>query len=557
MTASAAVTQTHSSTSSAPVEIDPSLSGLTYARLSARTQGFRLGAPRAIQVSADGKRIAFVRSASAASSVNQLLVVDVAADGSLSPERIVVDPTSLLGADEDVPAEERARRERMRETTSGVTTFTADGQLRTAAFALSGELWLVALDGSGASPSRLDVPGPVIDPRMSPQGSHVAFIAQGGIHVVDLASGEVRTLATAESDAVTYGLANFVAAEELDRHRGHWWSPDGRALLVERADSAAVSTWWIADPANPGATPREHRYPAAGTANPELELHIYDIETGAKVVAQWDRTGFEYLVTAGWQQGHNPLITVMNRRQDRQQVLEVDPATGGTSLLWESVDECWVEWISGLPAWSPAGELVVHQDDLDADTRRISIVRSAALSGLSPQGLQVQSVIAMDESGLLVAATPDSPFMQIHHIAWDGATTVVAGSDDNGWHTATAGSASQGALLVVASTGLAETSTTFRVLRGGQQLGVLNSRSVGPEVAVPPVRPHVSLHHVGPRELRTMVLFPQDHVMGSRKLPVVMCPYGGPHAVVAVAAGLSHARAQFLANQGFAVVISD
>ncbi len=557
MTASVAVTETPASSLASSVELDPSLVGLSYARLSARTQGFRLGAPRAIQVAADGSRIAFVRSSSAASTVNQLLVVDVGHDGSLAHERVVVDPAALLGADENVPAEERARRERMRETTSGVTTFTADAGLQTAVFALSGELWLVSLEQSGAAPTRLDVPGPVIDPRLSPQGTHVAFIARGGIHVLDLVSGNVRTLATAESDAITYGLANFVAAEELDRHRGHWWSPDGRSLLVERADSTEVSTWWIADPANPSAAPHEHRYPAAGTTNPALELHIYDINSGGKVVADWDRAAFEYLVTVGWQKDHKPLITVMNRRQDRQQVLEVDPVSGATSLLWQSHDECWVEWISGLPAWSPAGELVVHHDDLNADTRRVSVVRSGALSALSPQGLQVQSVLAMDESGLLIAATPDSPFMQVHHIGWDGNATVVADSDDDGWHSATAGSASPEGLMVVASTGLAATATTFRVLRDGRQLGELRSRAVGPESAVPPVNPRVALHHVGTRELRTMVLFPEDHVMGSRRLPVVMCPYGGPHAVVAVAAGLSHARAQFLANQGFAVVIAD
>lgn len=557
MEASATVTQTPAALAAAAPALAPELSGLSYPRLAARTQSFRLGAPRGIQVAADGSRIAFVRSASAASSVNQLLVVDVTADGHLADERVVVDPTALLGADEDLPAEERARRERMRETTSGVTTFTADPDLTVAVFALSGELWTVRLDDVDARASRLDVPGPVIDPRLSPQGTHIAFIARGGIHVVDLGSGAVTTLATAESDAVTYGLANFIAAEELDRHRGHWWSPDGTRLLVERADSTGVRTWWIADPANPGSEPHAHRYPAAGTPNPELELHVYDIAAGTKVVADWDREAFEYLVTVGWQSGHDPLITVMNRRQDTQQVLAVDTVSGATRLLWQSHDHCWVEWISGLPAWSPAGELVVHHDDLEADTRRVSVVRDGRLEPLSPAGLQVQSVVAMGEQGLLLAGTPDSPYMQVHHLAWDGSAAPVAGTDDDGWHAATVAGADLAGLMVLARTGLSATSTVFEVRRGGEVIGALSTRAIGPEAAVPPVQPRVALHRVGERGLRTMVIFPKDHIPGSRKLPVIMCPYGGPHAVVAVAAGLSHARAQFLADQGFAVVIAD
>jgi dipeptidyl-peptidase 4 len=374
---------------------------------------------------------------------------------------------------------------------------------------------------------------------------------------VELATKQVTTLVTTESDAITYGLANFVAAEELDRYRGYWWSPDSAFLLVERADSTQVQSWWIADPANPGTTPHEHRYPAAGTPNPALELHIYDISTGASVQVTWDVQSFEYLVTAGWQTGHRPLITVMNRRQDRQLILEADPVTGATTTLFETTDPCWTEWISGLPAWSPVGDLIVHHDDLESDTRRISVVHEGTRQPLSPAGLQVQSVITMDDQGLVIAATPDSPFMEAHHLAWDGSASAVSATDDGGWYSLVTASAAPDALRVCARTSLNSLHTEFAVYLGDTKIGTLLSHAIGPDAAVPPVNPKATLHHIGPNQLRTIVIFPENHTMGSRKLPVVMCPYGGPHAVVAVAAGLSHARAQFLANQGFAVVISD
>ena len=66
----------------------------------------------------------------------------------------------------------------------------------------------------------------------------------------------------------TWGLADFIAAEELDRHRGLWWLPSSDALLVEHVDESAVEIRWIGDPAQPEPAPRPHRYPAAGTANP-------------------------------------------------------------------------------------------------------------------------------------------------------------------------------------------------------------------------------------------------------------------------------------------------
>jgi hypothetical protein len=43
-----------------------------------------------------------------------------------------------------------------------------------------------------------------------------------------------------------------------------------------------------------------------------------------------------------------------------------------------------------------------------------------------------------------------------------------------------------------------------------------------------------------------VLLFPNTHVPGSRRLPLIMCPYGGPHHAKAIANGRSHALAQYV-----------
>ena len=74
------------------------------------------------------------------------------------------------------------------------------------------------------------------------------------------------TLAEPDGPGVSYGLADFVAAEEMGRMRGYWWSPDGDALLVARVDDSPVQRWHIADPEHPERPPTVVAYPAAGTA---------------------------------------------------------------------------------------------------------------------------------------------------------------------------------------------------------------------------------------------------------------------------------------------------
>ncbi len=131
-------------------------------------------------------------------------------------------------------------------------------------FALSSRLFVADLVAGGAR--ELPAAGPVIDPRLSPDGTQVAYVANGGLHVVSTHDGSSRTLAQPDGPDITWGLAEFVASEELERYRGHWWLPDGSGLLVARVDESPVGTWWVADPAHPETEPYAHRYPAAGTS---------------------------------------------------------------------------------------------------------------------------------------------------------------------------------------------------------------------------------------------------------------------------------------------------
>ena len=97
-----------------------------------------------------------------------------------------------------------------------------------------------------AGTTHLDTPPGVIDPRLSPDGSHVAYVADGALHVQDVATGTDDVLAAPDGPDVTWGLAEFIAAEEMDRMCGYWWSPDGagpswRSGPTSRTSSAGTS----------------------------------------------------------------------------------------------------------------------------------------------------------------------------------------------------------------------------------------------------------------------------------------------------------------------------
>src|SRR5689334_13791488 len=214
----------------------------SFPRQDARTRRFTLGVPRAFRVSPDGARVAYLRTQGGGDPVTCLWVLDVD-DGT---ERLVADPRTLGGGDEaDLPPEERARRERVREQAGGIVTYATDKDLTLAVFPWSGRVWTVDLGQPGASAANAStgstsaaeaaVTGTALDPRPDPTGKRLAYVSAGALRVTSLAVGgpagertEDQVLADPRGAAgVTFGLAEFIAAEEMGRTRGYWWSPDG------------------------------------------------------------------------------------------------------------------------------------------------------------------------------------------------------------------------------------------------------------------------------------------------------------------------------------------
>ncbi|MFC7385928.1 S9 family peptidase [Sphaerisporangium rhizosphaerae] len=499
----------------------------SFPRLYARTRRFTLGAPRGFTISPDGGRVAFLRSRSGTDPVTCLWELDLTSRA----ERLVVDPADLGAADEDLPAEERARRERAREQAGGVVAYATDAAVTSAAFALSGGLYLADLPSGTVR--RLETPGPVIDPRLSPDGSTVAYVTGGALRVQEVATGADRALAAPEAENVTYGLAEFIAAEELDRMRGHWWSPDGTALLAERADESPVQVWHIADPANPGRTPTAVAYPAAGTANATVELVILGLD-GSRVPVPFED---EYLVNASWDR-FGPSIVTMPRDQKAIRLWSVDPATGAATLVREDTDEAWVDVVGGVPARLGDGTLVWVAD---ADGGRRLIVGDAPVT---PPTLQVRDVLGVDGGTVLFRASGDPT--EIHLWTWSaGAITPL--TTEPGVHN---GRLTAGTLLIASQT-LDGPGTTVQIRRGEQRLHIASLAER------PRLEPRVSLVRTGERDLATAVLLPSGHVPGSRRLPVLMDPYGGPHAQRVMANGRIFLEPQWFADQGFAVIVAD
>lgn len=498
-----------------------------YPRRNAVTRRFTLGAPRDIRVGRDGRRVAFLRSGGPEDPVNGLWVFDVDS----CTERLVADPVALGADDANLPPEEQARRERARESGGGIVAFDADRDLATACFALGGQIGRADLvDGSA---ELLDTMAGAFDPRLSPDGAAIAYVAGDELRLVD-ADGD-RRIISEEGDTISWGAAEFIAGEEMGRTRGFWWAPDSQRLLVERVDVAPIDTWWIAAPVNPSQAPSAIRYPAAGTANADCGLAIVGLD-GSRVDVVWNDTGeWEYLADASWS-AEGLILTVQTRDQRTLAVLDVDTETGECRERHRVADDHWVELVPGSPRLFD-GKLITVEDR--------SAARRLCIDGhpITGDDLQVRRVIDIDADRILVTASYDPTCVDVVRVGWDGLAPALSGNE--GVHSVVVG----GGTSVLISREMAGARPPMVVV-DGRELATLVDHSERPAVDL-----SVTFHRCGEHQLATALVLPNGH--DGSPLPVLMDPYGGPHAQrVQQAAGLYYAS-QWFADQGFAVVITD
>ncbi len=464
--------------------------------------------------------------------------------------RIIAGPPPATTSEASLSREEELRRERARLRELGVTAyeFATGAPVETLLVPGGGRLWVRVGDGD-LQP--LEDTEDALDAHLAPRGDHVAFVRAGDLWVAPVAGGTPRRLTFDAADGITCGLAEFIAQEELDRHRGFWWSPTGDRIAFIRVDERHIPEYPIVHQGRPGVDVERHRYPFAGQPNAYLDLATVELATGTIRWLDLGPNRDSYIARVAWRPDGRLLVQVLSRDQQTLQLVLFD-SDGTPSLLREERQ---------LPWFNLGGEMQFLRDGTLVWTTERSGFRHLEL--VSPDGAEIRQltagawmvtdVLGVDESAgwAYVVATKESPRERhLYRVPLEGGEPERL-TREPGWHTGVLAPGGRW-LLDAWSSRTHPPRVVARDLRDGTEVTLHPAEPVTP----------ASLGLVVPEfhELRApdgTVLYGALYrpAATTGPVPLVVSVYGGPHVqrVIDDWSLTVDLRAQYLAQQGVAV----
>lgn len=487
-------------------------------------------------------------------------------DPSSGERKLMFAPEGGGATEENLSAEEKLRRERTRERGLGVTSYAWAKEANRVLVPVRGDVWVQ--DGLHGTPRRVAEGGdhPCIDPQITRDGKHVAFVKDDELYVVSAETGggaPVQITSGARGTGRTHGLAEYIAQEEMDRHHGFWWNHAGDTLAYEEVDETEIPIWRIPHEAAATPTWEDHRYPFAGAANAKVKLGVIARDGGATtwMDLRMDGEPEVYLARVHWTPDGKLLAQLENRAQTRLQLVRFDLQTGAPTVVLEERSDVWINLHNifepledgvgeqaGAFVWASERTGFRHLYLVDAGGRVIRPLTSGEWI--------VDSLVGVDEARGVVyfTGTKDGPTEQhLYRVPLAGGE-ITRMTTDAGMH---------GVVMDPAFNVFVDTHSSMEAPYS-VSVRAVDDGSLRHRVPVP-ADPRVAALALQPPELVTLpsrdgvtlhgAIYRPGPEAGPGPWPVIVSVYGGPHAQ-RVTNGWDMTvdmRAQYLRSLGYLV----
>jgi len=232
---------------------------------------------RGLKISPDGSRVTFLKGKDTDYERMDLWEYNIAS----GKTRLLFDSDDLHSGKEVLSDEEKARRERMRLSGTGIVSYQWSSDGKALLFPLGGDIYYYKV-GNKKARKIINTPEFETDSKFSPKGNFISFIRDQNLFILQIETGNETQLTQDGKGPIKNGMAEFVAQEEMDRMTGYWWSPNEKHIAFLRVDETPVKKVIRNEIYAEEIKLIEQRYPATGTNNVIIQLAVTDIK-GKKI----------------------------------------------------------------------------------------------------------------------------------------------------------------------------------------------------------------------------------------------------------------------------------
>jgi dipeptidyl-peptidase-4 len=232
-------------------------------------------------------------------------------------------------------------------------------------YVTGGDLFLIHID-DGRWEQLTKTPVAERDPKLSPNGTMVAFRRGWDLYALDIAAGKETRLTTGGTETLRNGAVDWVYPEELSLGTAFWWSPDSKLIAYLQFDTSRERVYPHEDLLGTRAVFEPQRYPQAGENNPDVRLGLVAASGGPTRWLEIGDTRNSYLIPhAGWMpDSKNVYVVRTNRVQNRLELRSIGIESAMASTILTESDPYWIN-APGEPRFLEDGKRFLWSSERD------------------------------------------------------------------------------------------------------------------------------------------------------------------------------------------------
>lgn len=190
--------------------------------------------------------------------------------------------------------------------------------------------------------SKVVAPSEAGDYTLNSASSMAAFTIDDNLYYVSGSSAPIQITKDGGKGIVN---GKSVHRNEFGIKGGIFWSPQGNAIAFYRMDESMVSEYPIVDISKRVAEYRGERYPMAGMTSHQVKVGVYDIKSGKTVFLETGAPSDRFFTNIAWTPDERfILVAEINRAQNEMLLNKYDARSGMfVATLFEEKSDKWVE----------------------------------------------------------------------------------------------------------------------------------------------------------------------------------------------------------------------